>query len=114
MAKYSSEDIAREHLAEAWGEAPTESRLENVLTAIRMERGRQDVKFGPVGTCASLVMSDLQKLAILSEEFAEALVEHFLIVNRSVNDHETDDLRIELVQVAAVAVAWAESLQGVR
>ena len=42
------------------------------------------------------------KVAVLTEEVGE--------VARAALEHDTDGLRLELVQVAAVAVAWLEAL----
>lgn len=59
-------------------------------------------------TCAD-EMDPFRKLAILGEEFGEvsrALLEK----HGESNDRWNKDLRKELIQVAAVAVAWAESL----
>lgn len=93
--------------------------LATVLTEIESERGRQDRKFGaqncPDGTggiaaaCRAFrSRSDCDAADglgrktwrhILDEEVAEALAET-----------EADRLRAELVQVAAVAVAWIEAI----
>jgi len=93
--------------------------LDTVLADIRAERARQDAKWGeqnhPNGTgrsgdplVAEVVKADCDRAArdgkltyrhILDEEVCEAFA-------------ETDPakLRTELVQVAAVAVAWIEKL----
>jgi hypothetical protein len=94
--------------------------MQGVFNSIRTERRRQDKKWGsyhshPNGTCdtpervAYMEMAkavcqyalgkDLTWFNILREEVAE--------VGASPNDLE---LRKELVQVAAVAVAWIEAL----
>lgn len=52
------------------------------------------------GDCSSLAVAPIVKVAVLSEECGE--------VARAVLDHDAG-LRDELVQVAAVAVAWLES-----
>lgn len=66
------------------------------------ERRRQEAKF-PNRTCADPLPPEL-KVAVLVEEVGE--------VARAVLEHEpADRLRDELVQVAAVAVAWLEALQ---
>lgn len=91
----------------------------NALMEVSMEREAQDVKWGeqnhPNGT-GDIQLQDKAKLQraktnrlfrtgsgtwrdILEEEVAEALAEH---------DPQT--LRAELVQVAAVAVAWIEAI----
>lgn len=78
-----------------------------VLADVVNERERQERKFGPDRTCASPRMTNLECLAVLAEEFGE--------VSRAVCEREwggkgLDELRAELIQVAAVAVAWVEGL----
>lgn len=85
-------------------EPPT--ALDVVLRAVRKERARQEKLHGPK-TCASSGLPTPIKLAVLTKEVGEVakwICEHWGTVV------ETDDLRAELIQVAAVAVAWAESL----
>lgn len=53
------------------------------------------------GDCSSGLVPDSVKVAVLTEEVGE--------VARAVLDKNDDGLLIELVQVAAVAVAWIES-----
>jgi hypothetical protein len=78
---------------------------ERILTLVRAERARQNEHVASGRwrhTCADAAMDDYEKLAVLGEEFGEvarALLERRPLAN----------LRDELVQVAAVAVAWAES-----
>ena len=85
-------------------------RTEAALELVRDERRRQD-GLKAAGrfafTCADLA-PDLMKLPILAEEVGEVsrlLCEAF--------QHELDEkrLREELVQVAAVALAWIEALE---
>jgi hypothetical protein len=71
------------------------------------ERDRQSQKWsGPhewgIGDCSSTAVADTVKATVLSEECGE--------VSRAVLDHDPDQLRTELVQVAAVAVAWLEGM----
>jgi hypothetical protein len=73
-----------------------------ILEAISQERGRQEnlrrdgrLKF----TAADPSCPQLLRLAALTEEIGE--------VARAVHD-DTDNLIVELIQVAAVAVAWVE------
>jgi hypothetical protein len=85
-----------------------------IYSAIDAERKRQSEKWSGkhawgMGDCSSLGVAPLVKMAVLSEEVGEvakALLEG--------TDPWTtgDDLRAELIQVAAVAVAWLESLTG--
>ena len=81
-----------------------------VLADIAAERERQAVKwnrpheFG-YGDCSSSQVEPMVKLAVLGEEFGEvarALLEP--------DTHGPRELYDELCQVAAVAVAWMESL----
>lgn len=82
--------------------------LSRVLGAVAQERERQEQKgVDKPGweTCASATMDPHVKLAVLTEEVGEvarALLEE--------NAESTANLRAELVQVAAVAVAWVEAL----
>jgi hypothetical protein len=73
-----------------------------VLDAIRDERRRQTEKHGDE-SCESPAVTDAKRLAILGEEFGE--------VCRAMTYDEGSEERLvaELVQVAAVAVAWIES-----
>jgi len=75
----------------------------------RQERLKYDGRF--TYTCADSEMTDPERLAVLVEEVGEAGHE----VNEGIGDHAKLDrakLRKELVQVAAVAVAWIEELDG--
>lgn len=66
----------------------------------RQEQLRREGKF-PF-TCADPEIADVLKLPVLGEEFGE--------VAKAMNEGDADALREELIQVAAVAVAWIESL----
>lgn len=88
---------------------------QTVVDLVVAERERQD-RLKAEGrfafTCADRDgLHDTEKLAVLTEvvgEVARAVLELKSLVNASGNT----DLRAELVQVAAVAVAWLESLIG--
>lgn len=75
----------------------------DAFESVRKERGRQEDKWGQQNHL------DLTWLAILTEEVGEAaqeiLTNQFGAVG---NGH--GDLREEVVQVAAVALAWVEAL----
>ena len=78
-----------------------------IFRLIEDERDRQRIKWAPmhpwgVGDCSSDQVLPITKAAVLTEECGE--------VARAVLEQDTDQLRAELVQVAAVAVAWLESL----
>jgi hypothetical protein len=94
------------------------AELAAVLTEVAAERRRQDERWGPqnhpdgtgdwLGAAAALVRKDCDQAAasgkltwrhILQEEVAEAAAEE-----------GPAELRRELIQVAAVAVAWVEAL----
>lgn len=86
------------------------------LTAVYQERRRQD-DLKAAGrfahTCADEDMKDVERLAILVEEVGE--VARCVAEKRGLaNDTHGRDLRAELVQVAAVAVAWIEGLDAKR
>ena len=76
---------------------PTLRALRDVV----LERGRQEQLHAP-RTCANPEMSEGDKLAVLVEEVGE--VAKALL--------EGPGLRDELVHVAAVAVAWVESIDS--
>lgn len=81
-----------------------ELRMDRVWPEIRAERWRQECKIrtGKIPwDCADPDVSDDAKLAVLAEEFGE--------VARALLE-SGGNLRDELIQTAAVAVAWAESL----
>ncbi len=80
-----------------------------VLAEIADERARQeqlmrDGKFS--FTCASPLCTGRDKLPVLGEEFGEVCRE----VCEDQRPHARKRLRTELIQLAAVAAAWAESL----
>ena len=79
----------------------------DIYAAINRERLRQGQlwnrphSFG-FGDCSSRTLKPEVKALVLGEEVGE--------VNRAVLEKDTANLKVELVQVAAVAVAWLESL----
>lgn len=76
-----------------------------IFAAIAAERSRQE-RLKEAGkfpfTCADEAPSDDHNLRVLVEEVGE--------VARACDPANEDDLRSELIQVAAVAVAWLERL----
>jgi hypothetical protein len=74
---------------------------------IRQEELCQSGKFA--FTCVDEGISHFERLSVLAEEFGEAAHE----VNESIGGRKLDleKLRSELVQVAAVTVAWLEYLE---
>jgi hypothetical protein len=97
-------------------------RLDSILELVAKERLRQE-KLKQEGkfpwTCGDVFNPDswkpvlnVEKLTVLAEEFGEvASIVCKLQANRAeAKEVSLDKLREELIQVAAVAVAWAESL----
>lgn len=77
----------------------------DVLLDVALERERQNARWGRVAGEWFVPNSD--KLVVLVEEVGE--------VARAICDGDADDhLLEELVQVAAVATAWAETLRRKR
>lgn len=79
--------------------------MDLIWKEIQAERDRQREKWAlphlwGVGDCSSSDVAEAVKVAVLTEECGE--------VSRAVLDHDPERLREELVQVAAVAVAWLE------
>lgn len=77
-----------------------------VLGEVAAERRRQEAKF-PGRTCAGAISNEL-KCAVLADECGEAIHE----VTKAIAEGREPgpNLRVELIQVAAVATAWAEAL----
>jgi NTP pyrophosphatase (non-canonical NTP hydrolase) len=84
--------------------------------AVAIERLRQDTKKAEGRfrfTCADDGMTPEEKLTVLAEEFGEVATETSTMIGRRQRRNSIgtpEALYKELVQVAAVAVAWAESL----
>ncbi len=82
----------------------------SILAAIDAERARQRAKWSGAhswgeGDCSSPQVEPIVKVAVLTEECGE--------VARAVLDGSPSHvLAAELIQVAAVAVAWLECLSG--
>lgn len=82
---------------------------DEIWRAVLAERERQAAKWANthtwgMGDCSSGDVPAAVKAAVLSEECGE--------VSRAVLDRDTDNLKTELVQVAAVAVAWLEGIDS--
>lgn len=82
-----------------------------VLEDVRRERFRQEElcrkgKFP--ATCADHKRPDAEKLPVLMEEVGEAA--RAMCEAGGATDVQSKGLRAELVQVAAVAVAWVEAI----
>lgn len=70
--------------------------MQSILTEIKKERERQDLKFG----AQPRSLKPIVYLAILMEELGE--------VARSIIEGDSDNYRVESIQLAAVAVAAVE------
>lgn len=86
-------------------------KRDRVFDLIDRERESQAAKWdGPhawgAGDCSSAEVAPEVKVLVLSEECGE--------VSRAVLDRQPASLREELIQVAAVAVAWLEGLDDDR
>lgn len=80
---------------------------QTIFTQIMDERRRQDEKWGEQN------ILNPEWLAVITEELgevAEAVLQHRFSPKEQVRANGLEDLRCELVQVAAVAVAWVEAL----
>ena len=85
---------------------PQEIVLDDVITErLRQEELNKEGKFSH--TCADAA-PDTEKLAILAEEFGEVAKEVCERLNRPADRFA---LYTELIQTAAVCVAWCERLQ---
>jgi len=81
-------------------------KRDDIYLAISLERERQEQLASDgdiIATCKHDIAPTL-KCCALMEESGE--------VARSVMEDNAHELRTELIQVAAVAVAWLESLEG--
>ena len=80
-----------------------------ILDCINNERLKQDAQHG------KNVLSDLEFYAILGEEFGEAgralCHAHVPPIDNSIVKAAVDNLEYELIQIAAVCVAWIEQIR---
>ena len=82
-----------------------------IIERERQERLKEQGKF--THTCADPEMTHAERLPVLIEEVGEvarALLEQGHLPNEQSHDLHGADLRRELVQVAAVALAWLEAV----
>src|SRR5688500_17036282 len=77
-----------------------------ILVEIRQERARAHEKHGST-SMEALPTDDLTRLTVLMEEVGE--VARWFNENRR-RDMPNGELRAELIQVAAMAAAWADAL----
>lgn len=90
---------------------PLERRL--IFDDITAERDRQETLLASgkfAWTCAGPDVPDLDRLAVLAEEFGEVAREVCRVACEK--GTPSGDLRVELVHVAAVAVAWLEGIDA--
>ena len=73
-----------------------------VMSHVRRERERQDEKWGDQSDHPAWIWN-----AILGEEVGEVSEE---LLEYKFGDHDMDDVYKELIQVAAVAMAWADAI----
>jgi len=80
----------------------------STLVSVMIERDRQDAKFGWIGTPCSILPGDddWAKFAVLGEEVGEVAR---ALIERSFGNDTTAHLEEELIQCAAVCVAWVEA-----
>lgn len=87
------------------------------ITRVAEERKRARDKHGN-RTPGNTIMVDLERLAILSEEYTELQEAHATAMRKlaqSVVDGKDEAaVRAELIQVAATSVAWLEALEARR
>lgn len=87
-------------------------RMNHVFDDIYLERNRQE-RLKSLGkfpfTCADVELGDISAGLILGEEYGE-VCRAVLNASHLAHDQYETDLRAELVQVAAVTVAWIEKL----
>lgn len=76
--------------------------FKSVGRLIKAERNRQDAKFGPYGSAPQ--KSPFELMSVLVEEVGE--------LAQALNDGDAAHAHEELVQVAAVAVAWLEAYEA--
>lgn len=79
----------------------------SVYRLIDTERDHQEAKYGDRWTCASVGPSIADKLSVLAEEFGEVCI---AANGEAWGKAGKGSLRDELVDLAAVAVAWLEAL----
>jgi NTP pyrophosphatase (non-canonical NTP hydrolase) len=95
------------------GQVMAKSSTEGVLQDVLAERQRQIESWGMTkGDCAQPSTPDTRRLGILTEEVGEVaeLVNDDGIISDRPRAVVVKDLYEELIQVAAVAVAWCEGL----
>ena len=93
------------------------ARRDHIFDGIRLERRRQEqlkIEGRFLYTCADPQMLSSEKYLVLAEEVGE-VARAILCLQNFTKDYGSDleKVREELIQVAAVSVAWLESIEGV-
>lgn len=85
---------------------------ESVLAAVRAERVRQEElkAAGRFKHTAADNIDPMIKFGMLGEEYGEVARESLAVLGLVQEEADPEKLYKELIQVAAIAVAWAESL----
>lgn len=84
-------------------------RRRNIVQGILDEREHQDRKWGAIGSAGHVNASDHEMLAVLVEEVGEVAKALNDLTAGHINAETcTEDLELELIQVAAVAFKWLE------
>lgn len=118
LGKPAAAEVLR-HVADQWGGLPEHQTTRNVLAEVASERRRQDDKFGEqnhrdgADGANSLVCGQLAEVMRDANEDRESRSWTAILLEEAYEaGAETDPARIraELVQVAAVAVAWIEAI----
>lgn len=115
-SKARTEDLANDPLVKkSMAIYHSATKQERIWRKILAERVRQN-EIHPDKNCAMPHVSSGYKGLVLVEEVGECAKEGMIIMDTPRTDPEhqaaREKLKTELVQVAATAVAWLESLEG--
>lgn len=93
--------------------------LSRVEREVRAERDRQDAKFGPQNHPDGTGSEDMKQASVLARSLCQGAAacgvvtwRHILLeeVHEALAEQDPARLRQELIEVAAVAVAWVEAI----
>lgn len=102
-----SDNDHAEHIPPLLGESIGKAQQEAVKEVYRQDKLARTGKFG--GTHVMPGGTDLERLAVLAEEFGEASIEVCKAITLDGQERRAG-LRDELVQVAAVCLAWVAAI----